>query len=375
MKKARIPAFIFILLLAFAMTSNEDSVDSTEDLSANTEENTPTQSSNTGYIPSLNIFNNSNTVGKEIGVQSKKTLVSKIASGNGAFKLGISKEKDMPKLGPGAFVYIKSRNSFAVLDNENNRINFYPINPNENSTSIAFPQNRQALGLSVDPAGQVTMLSRQFDAESGASYPYYEVWKLNPSQTKAPWQKKQNFSFSDRATHGAAQSLEMQSMGDTLLFKGLGENEFHTLSPNQNQTQKISGFPTSQGTYIKIHVVEDSAGNSKIQIQESNSKGTLKTHTTNEDITRLTSYRVLPNGYIALDLEADNEKRIPREVVMINPSNGQVRVRSTLRSKENVHIDQDTFYENSRVYQLTEAPRAINEKTNFEILQTDIGEE
>lgn len=374
MKKARIPAFLFILLLAYAMTSNDDSVNSTEN-DNNPADNTPAETTKSGYIPSLNIFNNPETVGKEIGIKSKKTLVSKIASGTDAVNLGISKEKDMPKLGPGAFVYIKNRNSFAVLDNENNRINFYPLNPNEKPTSIYFPQNRQALGLSVDPAGQVTMLSRQFDAESGASYPYYEVWKLNPSEKKSPWKIKQNFSFSDRATHGAAQSLEMQSLGDSLLFKGLGENEFHTLSPNHNQTQKIPGYPTRQGTYIRAQIAEDSKGNSKIQIQEFNSKGTLKTYTTNEDISRLTSYRVLPNGLIALDLEADNEKRIPREVVMINPTNGQIKARSTLRSKENVHIDQDTFYENSRVYQLTETPKAYNEKTNFEILQTDFGEE
>lgn len=375
MKKARISIFLFIILVAFAMTVNEDSP---EEFSSE-EENSPgntLQSSNaiSRYLPSLSVFSDKESSPKEISVKAKRSLIQRIGAGKGPFKLGVSKEKDMPKLGPGAFVYLRSSNAFAVLDNENDRINFYPADPNGKASSIDFPPNRQALGLSVDPAGKVTMLSRQFDPDSGASFPYYEIWKLGGTH-KSQWQKSQNFSFSDRATHGAAQSLEMQAFGNTLIFKGLGENEFHALSGGQTQTLKLPGFPTRNDSYIRTQAIKDASGHTRIQIQEFNREGIVKSHNTGEDMSRLTSYRMLPNGLLALDLEADNEKQIPREVVMINPKTGQVKARSALKAKDDIHIDQDVYYDNSRVYQLAEGPKENSEKANFEILQTEFGEE
>jgi len=376
MKKAQGTVFLLILFFAYALTTPEGVIeDESNTASAGTPvEDATKQSSLSKYIPSLHMFN-STRKGAEFGVKDKKIVLKEIASGSAHAQLGISKEQDMPKMGPGAFVYLKNRNTFVILDNENNRLNFYPVDSGAAPSSIEYPKNRQALGLALDSRDQVTLLSRQVNPQTGASYPYYEVWKLTGAQKNAPWEQKTNFSFSDRATHGAAQSLEMQSLGSALIFKGLGENEFHILNEGENLTQKVVGFPSRNGNFVRTSAQENADGTSSIQIQEFNREGVQKIHNTGEDIARLNSYRVLKSGLVALDLEADDEKQIPREVVLINPQTGETKARTAIRRKEDIHVDQDLHFQDSKVFQLSDTPNSSQKKkTSFEILQSDFGE-
>ena len=98
MKKARMTVFLFILLLAFAMTSNEESPrDSSENLSGNSP-NSDLQSKNSlsNYIPSLSVFAPQALHQKEMGVLSKKILLQNIGSGNGYAKLAFQKKSTCP---------------------------------------------------------------------------------------------------------------------------------------------------------------------------------------------------------------------------------------------------------------------------------------
>lgn len=376
MKKAQGTVFLLILFLAFALTTPEESKKNKSGTASAVTPVEPStkQSSLSRYLPSLHIFYSPKRAA-EYGVKEKKIILKNIGSGSGHAQLGISKEQDMPKMGPGAFVYLKNKNTFAILDNENNRINFYPVDSNTAPSSIDYPKNRQALGLTLDSRNQVTLLSRQFNPNTGTSYPYYEVWKLTGNQENSPWEQKTNFSFSDRATHGAAQSLEMQSLGNSLIFKGLGENEFHILNEGENLTQKVVGFPSRNGHFIRTSAVENADGSSSIQIQEYNREGISKAHNTGEDITRLNSYRVLKSGLVALDLEADDEKQLPREVVIFNLHTGETKARTALRRKEDIHVDQDLHFQDSKLFQLSDTPNSSQrKKTSFEILQSDFGE-
>lgn len=376
MKKAQGTVFLFILFLAFALTTPDESENSGRGTSASvsTVESHAKESTLSKYLPNLAIFNSSKR-GSKYGVKEKKVLLKNIPSGSGHAQLGISKEQDMPKMGPGAFVYLKNKSTFAILDNENNRINFYPVDSSQAPSSIEYPKNRQALGLTLDSRNQVTLLSRQFNPDTGAAYPYYEVWKLTGTKTDAPWEQKTNFSFSDRATHGAAQSLEMQALGNALIFKGLGENEFHILNEGERLTQKVVGFPSRNGHYIRTAAFENPNASSSIQIQEYNREGVVRSHNTGEDIARLNSYRVLKSGLVALDLEADDEKQYPREIVLIDPQSGEIKARSAIKRKEDIHVDQDLHFQDSKVFQLSDSPNSSpNGRTSFEILQSDFGE-
>ncbi|MEZ4815186.1 MAG: hypothetical protein R3A80_08295 [Bdellovibrionota bacterium] len=380
MKKAQWTVFLFLLFMAFAMTLKDESGATKPEESSRSPLGTSNSSSKKSlfnrYIPNLGVFKKTQSLTSEFGIKTKKKLISGISSGSGPTQLGISKEKDMPKLGPAAFVYLQNRNEIAVLDNENNRINFYPIDPKEQSYSRKYPKNRQALGLSLDSEGQVTLLSRQYNPESGSTYPYYEIWKLSENQMQNPWTQKGTFSFSDRATHGAAQSLVMQSFGDGLLFKGLSENEFHFLKEGAQQTLKLPGFPLKNGNYLRTSVSDESSDVKNIQLEEINSMGVVNTLQTQEDITRLTGYRVLNNGLVALDLEADLELKLPRQVVLIDPKDASVKARTNMRRKENVIVEQDLFFHQSKVFQLAEtATTQQGGKASFDVLQTDLGEQ
>ncbi len=130
----------------------------------------------------------------------------------------------------------------------------------------------------------------------------------------------------------------------------------------------LNGFPTQNGKTLSVGSYKEE-GEKFIQIQGSALQSPVKT---SEDINRLNSYRLLPSGLMAINLEDDLEKNLPREVVLINPQDGTVHARTTLKRNEDVEIDQDVFYqENNDVLQLTtSSQKSQKDKPNFEIIQT-----
>jgi hypothetical protein len=372
-KASKYSAVIFLLFLSYALTMRDDKKESAQSATDTAAYNQETKNSFAKYIPNLPSFSRREEKGLDFHVKRKEKLGNILISGKGLGQIGISPgHEELAAMGPGAFAYLKNKNAFAILDNHNKRLNFYSVDGKEEATSINFPAERKGLGLTVDNNGQVVLLARRYNPNTGTPYAYYEIWRLDESSSSDPWgaqrQAQQNFSFSNHETHGAAQSLEMQSIGEDLLFKGLQQNEFHYLKNGNDRTVVLNGFPTQNGKVLSVGSYKEE-GEKFIQLQGSALHSPVKT---SEDINRLNSYRLLPSGLIALNLEDDLEKNLPREVVLINPQDGKVHARTTLKKNEDVEIDQDVFYqENNDVLQLTtSSQKTQKDKPNFEIIQT-----
>lgn len=375
MKKTPIAVTLSLLVLTFTLRESSSEFSASSDNVLSNQTSKIPIDSLAKYVPNLRAFyKGDENYSKNLQYKSlkQKVVIPNLETGSRKDQLGVSNNPDMQRLGPGAFLYLKKSKVFVILDNENNRLSIYPRDPSKKPYSIKYPEGRQALGLSANDSEEISLLSRKNDPSTGVSFPYYEIWSIDQGSSNIKWGKKTNFSFSDRQTHGAAQSLDMQNFGDSYLFKGVSENEFHILKAGTQVTQKISGYPTNEGSFMKAIPSSKTPEESKILLQEFDNTGSLKTISTQEDMTRLNSYRVLKNGLIALDLEADTERAIPRELILIDRSTGELKARSTLRPKDNIYVDQDLFYGESSIFQLADSD---NSEESLQILQTELERE
>jgi hypothetical protein len=367
--------FAGLLALAFSLTSGRE--DKSDQASNNDAENSSADQNSTTektkYVPGIPFVTRADH--SNLRFKSKPTRAANIASGKNKSQLGFTSGEEEAK-GPGAFVYLKERQIFAVLDSENDRLTFVPTTRGAEATSVKFPDSTHGFGITVDNNGQLVLLARKYHSNTKQLYATYEILRLDEQNKKDPWGVKdpkhpvQSFTFDNHQTHGAAQPLEMQVKGDSILFKGLGENEFHELQPGANYTHQLSGFPLSNGNTISL-VPLKSENASFIQIKNSWQKNPVPT---SEDMWRLASYRVLSNGLVALKLDADTKHDIPREVVLVNPKTGKTTGRLVLDLNDEVKIEQDVSIQDNNVFQLL-GKKKTDELATFQINEKEYEED
>ena len=328
------------------------------------------------YVPKLGVFETSSKASD----WRAHSFVSNIDVGTKAGSLGIARNTESEKTGPGAFIYLPKTQQVAVLDSENERITLFS-RLGKYQRVIPIPKNYSSLGLSTNSNGNMVLLTR-FANNKGSAYSIFEF----NSEANDTGSAQLTFSIASHFTHFSAQNLRIFQNNDGYVIAGLSDNEFHFVNKNEKQSVLLPGFPNpqSKNEYLSLRSEEDADIQNVFQLNQThfqkmdNLGNVLSEFSLPVQPTRLKAYQYLENGDIAVTLDSLELSTVsyPHEVVFYEVKNSVPVEKSRLvlsPTDREVALDNDVHIESpSRVFQLQ---RTNDKKEEFKIMDFSLQED